>query len=108
MASKACVGCPLASEVNKTQTWPTAASPLPNAQVPNELNGEKALTNKLEATPAAMNNDTPEPKPHLLTTSSMYIIKNPPINNWKMRINCANLNVVGDKLGEGAKPPIST
>ena len=38
------------------------------------------------ATPAAMNNPTPLPNPHLDTTSSRYKIKIAPITNWRIII----------------------
>ena len=41
-------------------------------------------------TPATINKLIPEPKPHLLITSSMNIISSPPSISWKIRMssNC--------------------
>ena len=71
IAFPASPGAPPASDLIKTQITPIGACPVPNANVPALVNGEKALTNSCCDTPAAMNKLTPEPKPHLLITSSI-------------------------------------
>jgi hypothetical protein len=52
-------------------------------------------------TPAAMNSDTPEPKPYLLTISSISIMNKPP------RVICAT-SISGLIPASGVSPPSST
>src|SRR3989338_391173 len=73
-AKTASIGFLPKSERMKTQILPTGGWAEPNAKVPAVVKGENALIIISDATPAAMNKLIPEPKPHLLTTSSIYII----------------------------------
>src|SRR3989338_7966146 len=61
------------------------------------------------ATPPAINKLIPEPKPHLLTTSSMNMMINPPKNNWTINTSSnSRYKGVPCKAAEGANPPMST
>ena len=75
---------------------------------PAVVNGENAFIIISAETPAAINNDTPEPKPHLCITSSMNNISIPPKNNWNTRINCIEKNCEGINVAVGANPPMNT
>src|SRR3990167_5006013 len=100
-------GFPPAKDLIKTHIAPTGASLVPNAQLPELVNGENALINNCCETPAAINKLTPEPKPHLLITSSIYSTINPPRINCPIRITSIPLNNTGVKVGSGDKPPIN-
>ncbi len=82
-ASKASRGAPLIMDCKTTSTLPVhAVLPKSTRQFSpvGPMNWNNPV-NKCSATPATMNNETPEPKPHLLTTSSMNMMASPPSIN---------------------------
>src|SRR3989344_4559487 len=83
-ASRASRGAPLMIDCSTTSTLPVhGVVPKSVRQlVPVGPINWNSPVNRFSATPATMKSDTPEPKPHLLTTSSINIIASPPSISW--------------------------
>ena len=90
--------------------WNSAGiAPVMTSGFVGDGNGDRALTTICNDTSAAMNNEIPDPNPHLDITSSMYMTRIPPRNSCAISANSSILNVVDPaSAGSGASPPIST
>ena len=98
----------MTKDKKNTKIAPTGGCPEPNARTPVLVKGLNALMKISAETPAAINKLTPDPKPHLLTISSIYNINKPPIINCATKTNCILKNALGAKSALGAKPPKNT
>ena len=90
--------------------WNSAGSaPVATPGFVGEGRGDSNLMNRLCDTPAAINRLTPDPKPHLVITSSMNIIRIPPKISWKISISSIRkYSPVPAIAAGGASPPMNT